>query len=216
MTAVRSLVDVDIEHIIFGWVRRVEQSLRSDAFIPDMILVIFAKYYYDPECFIVYPPAIDKHFECTTNRLLVTKLTPCESWPPSSHYCNVYGKQIIETENNRNTYKWDLVIINAATYPSALIGISSSMGSNFQGRRFKSEPTPNYYCFGDGAKFSTGDIITIQLNLKERTFGFYKNDKYYFISSQVKVGQNIKYRLAISMCSRNQSICINSFHTVFV
>ena len=79
MTA-RSLVDIDVVNLIYGYARHIEFELQSNnnkmfTYIPEMILATFSKYYNDPEYFMVYKPAENKHFEFTSMKNIVTKLS---------------------------------------------------------------------------------------------------------------------------------------------
>ena len=136
------------------------------------------------------------------------------------HYCNVYGTHIIETLNNLNIYKWDITILNGTPFgcPRIVIGIASQMMSNFQEQPFSLDTScESYYCTKNGRaiELKTGDMITMELDLRMRKFGFFKDDEYNLVSSNVKIKDGINYRLAISLCNEQESVCINNFYTIY-
>lgn len=220
--AARSLIDIDVVNLIYGFARNMEYSLQSNdsdllTYIPDMILVTFSKYYNDPEQFMVYKPAENKHFEFTSMRNIVSKLSKCSYY---KHYCNVYGSHIIETLNNLNIYQWEITILNATPfeYSPILIGIASSMMSNHQQLKFIQDNTcKSYHCTirSKPVRFKAGDIITMELDLKMNKFGFYKDNKYYLVSKNIVKEYGTNYRLAVSLCNEGESVCINSFYTIY-
>mmetsp|Transcript_55179 Transcript_55179/g.49672 ORF Transcript_55179/g.49672 Transcript_55179/m.49672 type:complete len:232 (+) Transcript_55179:36-731(+) len=224
-----SLIDIDVVNLIYGYARHIEYSLLSNdnemfSFIPDMILVTFSKYYHDPECFMVYKPAENKHFEFTSMRNTVTKLSNCEhyyyNYSASKHYCNVYGSHIVETLNNSNIYKWNLTILNGTPfgYQPIVIGIASTMMSNQQQHQFTcTHCCSSYHCTINDTKpnFKTGDMITMELDMRLRKFGFYKDNKYHLVSSNVVKKDGTNYRLAISLCNEDEAVCINDFCTIY-
>ena len=139
-----------------------------------------------------------------------------------------YGYNQISTNNdNKNIYKWSVKINKSNDNVSGiLIGISSEIYlekksfvswqySYIQHGRINTYPEENdgythrkHY----GIKFKQGDIITMELDLSKSQIKYYVNNEDQGIAyKNIIRGQDIKYRLAVSLREIDNEIEIVSF-----
>eukprot|EP01084_Bolivina_argentea_P203414 347442_1 len=130
--------------------------------------------------------------------------------------------------------KWDIKIHKAKPYQVngsyLALGISSGMSLDTSFIRIKSKgyhygyggwqgvTLKTSHCWGKeyGEPYGTNDVVSIELNLKNRTVTFYKNQQNQGVAyTDVRIDHSIGYRLAVSMYAKGTSVEILKFRETF-
>ena len=190
-------VPVDTQHVLNGFIRNIQKSI--DNIIPDEIMIVILSFYYLTEYF--------KDTKCSLTEQN-TKITL-----KSGYNNNAYGNIHIDSINHNGLcHHWIFKIGTIRNKPiigivqvdvTKLIGIYMATGRGYgyygAGRVLIPRQAQNDYDFVYGKpKFEEGDTVEMVLNLKAKRLMFYINDDdtSSVAIDNIKVGDNIKYKMA--------------------
>ena len=207
--------------LVFGYIRRIEKELK----IPNVTMLIIYKileYFYLNEYF-------DKHgdvIQVSEDKRTITRIGDKNAWNNNS-----YGNIWIKSNGNeiaRWKFEMDHVEMRQELYFQFL---SKDIRLNEDGGR--EEDAPNYAwsnkfdidCHGACGSISktydyssyprTGDQVIIELNTKERTIRCKVRDAAYeTIFEQIEQGDDIKYKMAITLHAVGMKVTMIDFQCV--
>ena len=218
-------IDKYDRYLVFGYIRFLESllMLNEDDTLnlnaPSLVIHIILSYYYIGEFWDV--------LLCEPEEMKISEdkqsVTTTEKMQQNT-WRSVYGNVSIYSLNNDGHYQWDVKFELVSKHNSnfkkvdCLIGLSTN---NTDKIFFRNKDYPNYAWYGMGYKyhrynwestvgttFKYGDIVRIDLNLKNQTLRYLKQDKDKknegFIDQNIKykieTGEKYQYRLAMGVC----------------
>eukprot|EP01084_Bolivina_argentea_P203415 347443_1 len=214
-------------YTVFGYIRQLDKVLKSSDCalfqnIPESIILTCIEYYQIGDYFEFAGDCV----EISDDKTTIVKLNDA-SWSNSS-----YGTYISSIGNS--ICKWDIKIHKAKPYQVngsyLALGISSGMSLDTSFIRIKSKgyhygyggwqgvTLKTSHCWGKeyGEPYGTNDVVSIELNLKNRTVTFYKNQQNQGVAyTDVRIDHSIGYRLAVSMYAKGTSVEILKFRETF-
>ena len=185
------LVSQKTTYLFFGFMHEIEKQFSMT--IPDLITFISIFYYYQFEYFTIGGQCLD----INDDKTIVTY----NSYHITSPLNSVYGNIKIDVTQSMMTYIWTFKILNIGCVAEMVIGIDNSdqkwIGDDFGANDWnKSRTDYTFYAFStDNAIYTNdnlersfeveildkgiekNDMIRMELNAKERTLQYYKNDK---------------------------------------
>ena len=193
--------DESTKLLIFGYVRDINNKMKISNNIPDLICFIIILYCMDEEYF----DKPGQHIQISEDKLSMIRssgigynnTTYCKQWIPSVSNMIITWKFKVETYTG-----------------TILLGIAGNI-DEFQNDDFTdygNDTAPVYALSNNGVwestksdttkfkswAFSDNDEMTFILNLKDGNISFQvNNDKKQMIWSNIKMGQEIKYKFAI-------------------
>ena len=219
-----AMIDVPAKYTVYGWLRNMEKLFDIINLPLSEIAAICILYFFDPEMF----KNIAKCIKSSEDKKLITKITHREAWHNSS-----YGSIEIDSESDI-ICQWDLKISNENGADGGIVvGIASKEASDAYIWKSLAASDDYMYLFGnwggrhDGRLVHNQDYgtfksterryinngkISICLNLKLRQLSFSVDDVDQGIAfKNIKKGENINYRLMVSMSHQNSSVEIIQF-----
>eukprot|EP01084_Bolivina_argentea_P205195 350590_1 len=189
--------------VVFGYMRELHKQLKSTYKIPSLISWICLKYFYSIDYFEI----IGQHTVLTEDKSTITK----------THWgwtCTSYGKLIIPSMDNI-VIKWFLRLVEAMD-GNIIIGIQSNctdINQTFIWNKTDDRYYGLYLATGNKhqneldyrkrsqtyvpnrIRYMAGDIISLELNLVQRTVKFWYNDYDLGIAfANIEKSDDVKYR----------------------
>ena len=201
-----SRIDKRTKYKVYGWIRTAEQELRLN-YIPAMITNICILYIGDDEIFhnIGNNAKLSKNMKCLTK-------TSINGWSK----CNFFGYLEIPSKSE-TICQWDVKVIALNhTLNQLRIGVHvKKYGYHYaiDNRQFK---FMRYKFFHDQhlPTFDVNDIVSVHLNLKDEygkiSFSVNGGNKH-IAFGEIKRGENIAYRLIVSLHNVGDSVEIVNF-----
>lgn len=203
---------------VFGYVRRSQKELQKSSnhllfqTIPALVTSIIISYYFSTGSFEIAGDGVDIH----DDNYMILKKKKGSSWDNSSYTLPV-------PSTTKKICKWDLKIHNALKYEPKgsyiSLGISSGVvtgqqfiygkGVKYGYAGWNGHSTDNaFHWFKSyGEPYGISDTVSVELDLINKQVIFYKNEQSQGVAhSNIKQGEDIEYRLAISMCHVNTKI----------
>ena len=198
----------DTKYLLSGFIRRMEKEVNND--IPEVIMMIILSFYYIAEYF--------KDTDCELSEKN-TKITS------AGHNRNGYGNLIIDSTSN-GCHQWQFKI--GFIKFSLMVGITESSinttcpiytvkgkgyGYHSRGKTCipKSKGT-GYKSIEKKPRFKEGDKVQMVLNLDKKSLSFKLNEGDTCSIENIKIGQDIDYKLAVFMGDPGDSLQLISYH----
>eukprot|EP01084_Bolivina_argentea_P227012 383403_1 len=223
-TSFKELDDVDkrTKLMMYGFLHLCTQPKLLLLNIPDVIVNLCLLYYYVNEFWDICGQNIVRSDD--KRKLIKTK----NGWSNTSCGFHTISSPIYNTSiydgDDCNFYKWDIQIIKSKQYPSYIsIGLSRNfdIGQSICNTLQKWTNNICYYghngnqmhgsCKSIGDVYGQNDIISIELNTKNGMVSFYKNDVIQGKSWRIAISACVKYKLAVSVCDKGDSVSIMRF-----
>ena len=213
-----SKIDKRTKYGVYGWIRKAENELKLSN-VPLMIQSICILYFYEDEIFNVFGTGID----VSKDKKSITK-SMC-GWTNNS-----YGITKIQSNTN-NVYEWEFIIKNRSDIERGIIiGISNAHKPNIMLMDHMAENEYSYAHCCDGDTFNrygnqwdwkkthpqhvlwwTDDKITMTLNLATAQLIFFVNDEQKIRIENIVKGNDITYRMFVSMYFVNECVQLLKF-----
>ena len=201
MSSLQSVnIDDNTRNLLKGYIRSTEKSM--DKMIPDEIMFIILSFYYLNEFFK------DVCSECslTENKTNIKVIAGCNK--------NAYGYIHIDSMNDNGvSHHWKFRLGSMEIDGETSIGIvqcdvmkfhglymAEGRGYGYCGEGYKMVPLQDdadYDMIIEKARFKPDDIVEMVLNLKKRSLLFMINNEESVSIDNIKVGENIKYKMAV-------------------
>ena len=206
-----SKIDEKTKYGVYGWIREAEESLQL-GHVPLMISSICILYFH--EIF----DAIGKYMKLSQGNKCITNASKAGGWNNTN-----YG--IIEIASNTNaTYEWELRVKEKGSKNSITVGITNTNEPDeYYGHKLEQY---NHYMYNSsgskwrhdqdwreyGDQYKKNDKVKMTLNLKNADLRFSVNDVSKGIAFEnIEKGDDIKYRMFVSMYGENDSVEILNF-----
>ena len=212
----------DSQYLVFGFVAEIESKLLGTIAIPTPLKELCFKYYYIAEYFANHGEFIILN----ESRDIAWRKTK-----DSKQHSTIYGHQIIDPSDKFiKSYKWTLKLLAFENKNGFFFGIDSSdeeyLEDHFTSWYYNKTP---FYAFtvtkymrrnGWGSKkanhleFQVGDIVCLELNVKNKTFSITINDDpdNSAVHKDVTV-ENVTYKLAITLTFEYHKIQLIDYQT---
>ena len=211
-------VDKDLitKHLVYGYIHGMQKILN----IPDIIIFICLCFYYQREYFSIIDDMVEIQDILENKRKIIKKQSGWNS--------TAFGFVQIDSLSN-HIYEWEIKLIKCHDF--VIIGVASyteSKNNLFTEKQLEKDKEFRYAYSGYtgdkrqnidswihyGNKYGQGDILKIILDLKVFTMSFCINNKSQGIAfKHIKHGLNIKYNLAVSLYSKNDTVELINFIT---
>ena len=206
----------ETQHLINGYIRDIKKSI--DNIIPDEIMFVILTFYYLTEYF--------KDTKCSLTEQN-TKITL-----KSGYHNNAYGNiQIDSINHNDSCHYWIFKMGTMKNSIKAIIGIAevdvkkltpiymvTGRGYGYFGAGkflIPREDQKDYDVVYGKPKFEAGDTVEMVLNLAAKRLSFHINDdnKTLVAIDNIKIGANIKYKMAVFLRRRRDWITLVKYYT---
>ncbi len=204
-----------IQHAVFGYIRKMENILSLFSTVPIIIIHICLVYYYDDEYFI--------KSDCNNTGIIVSN--DRKSFMNSTHKFDwiptIYGYTQVESTENQIA-KWTFKIAGYVAIfflskhnhqiPSNCVTttVRPYYGFSNYWKWRCDELTNTSECFQ--VNLDLYDSFTVILNTQQKTIGLILSDNNTeCIFENIKIGQDIKYKLAITMPRHGSTIKLIDF-----
>ena len=197
-------------NVVNGYIRKKQLLLpfleNNYYIIPSLVIHLILLYYFDGEYFATNPVV----YEISNDRKIIKKTM--SKWGPS-----IYGNISIPS-TGKGVYFWIFKILHPCT--STTFGITSDINNDEQFWSVASNS--NYGAMYAGHKaskgkmewgypkftnFEVGTLVKMELNLSRKELIFYIDDKCLGpVYTNIDVGEDIKYKMAIDMIHLNGEI----------
>ena len=212
-----SAVDRRTKYCVYGWMREMEKELDL-GYIPPIISSICILYYRGEEI-----------FKTTSDKIEISKEGKCIKSTAAGwiDHCG-YGITKISSMSG-NFYQWDIRIHEQSRNMFAIrFGISSQadilrydgilqlLGGHYtylyQSGRVFHNPEEKFKGYKQAESLKTGDKLSLCLDLRKKELTFMINDKCIEQKCEnIKVGEDVYYRLIVSICQQNDCVEIINF-----
>ena len=206
-----SKIDKRTKYSVHGWIRNKEKSLGLTT-IPSMINAICILYFRDDEIFNVINGAV----KLSENKKIITSLAGDFAFLIKAFY-NYGIMEIVPTSNL--VYQWDLRIVKCTENDCIYFGITSTKSEElfgdghhyaFKNGGEKTKTDEKWKSYGE--EIRTGDIVSINLDLKKAQIKLIINGKDQGIAYEnVDKSKDIKYRLFVTLLFKNDCVEILNF-----
>eukprot|EP01084_Bolivina_argentea_P173912 301254_1 len=210
-----------VKSLVFGYIRE-HESLESIN-IPSLISYTCLTYYFVHEFF---SKAREDHFKISDDKMMVTKI---EGNGHLDH--TIYCNQWINTSSNIIA-KWTFSVQNDSNVKSMYFGLASNdkiIDEDFcsqdngpcyeissAGDKF-SHTFPGGYPLGSEFGWHSNGTITFILDLTNLTFAIQINDeKPKAIFNDIEKGNDIKYKMAVQLCDKNDCVILKEYEESYV
>ena len=198
--------------LVHGYIRNIQKELTS--IIPDSITILCL----DHHGIMDYFSVAGSDTNISDDGSIATKKDDAEE----SYDNTTYGSKWIPS-NQDAIIKWTLRILSNGDSVGVFIGIINNDTTPY--KAFWRDKSKDYYVYENakwfydasrslryGENFGKDDIIMMELNLKNESIQFYKNDKSQGIASKnIVKNNNTRYKLMISLYAKKDSIQIVNF-----
>eukprot|EP01084_Bolivina_argentea_P126028 223217_1 len=211
------LIKQNTKDVVFGYMRKMASLVQVSSNIPKLVKFTVLYYYHQPEYFTVYSPkiALDEFNSIITNNKISNK----------NH--TSYGN--IDVNGSVNAvFVWKILLI--CGFGTVCIGLDSSnkkyINGDFSDRK---QNQFNFYAFSDQNKYNhrfihakygddwcDQDILTMELNTKEKTLKLYINDIDQGVGFNNIELKDKNYNFAIALYHSNESIQLLSFEQTII
>ena len=223
-------VDNSSKKLVSGYCRDTARKVKIDQIIPDLVLHICMLFYFQQEFIATIGEGDeeeDHNFEISEDKRTVGLIDGC--------WGTLYGNIIIDSLS-QIICRWNIKILRKQkesrwNYASSLyIGLCGDVQSDTFLEYDFNLPYHSFCANGNGlmysdsklkanderyTKWEENDMVGIKLDLKQRNVEYFVNDKSVgIIFKNVPIGENIKYRLAITMNQDGEKIQIDSFESL--
>ena len=213
----------DIKFTVFGYVRQSENELSLFCNVPSMISYLCLSYYFHGDYF----EKAGDDIQISNDKTTITKISEKYNWFNTS-----YGKTWIESSIPQ-IVEWKFKINKKESGCSiCLCLVSCDNRLNFDcclmfdapNYGFRGDNRAWIHCHGAKAKkyyhnfqFKEGYVVSMILDTKERCLYFKKNgkQKVLFVTN-MKIGSTIKYKMAVSLREKRNSISLIDFKCHFI
>ena len=202
------LVDKKIEHLVYGFIHKLEETSKLSTNIPLEIIKLCLLFFFNAEYFEIAGVDIvisgtQKDTITKKNENSIDNVTYGSNWIPSM---------------NKSNYKWTLKIINNHTNNNgSVLGIIGKISDNLNRSFYDDECIDCSPCYanwggylsknnkeirsGYGINFGKpGTIITLELDLKNRELIYHFDGECYGPAFQnIQQDESTKYKFAISL-----------------
>lgn len=214
--------DNESKDVVFGYVREVDKSMENTN-IPAAISCLCLAFYYFPEYFA---KAREDKFKISDDKLTIISIDNC-SYENHSIYMNKW----INSQSNK-IIKWTFKINNKGR-DCLYFGLASTYSDDLLQNDFINEYHPNYSVSNNNHRYmngkfyddeesrilytySTGANVIYTLNLKNKTFSCQRDNENDIVSfKNIKCGDGIRYRLAMQLPSKHDSVTLLDFDCSF-
>ena len=230
-----SAIDNHTKYSVYGYIKSQHKSLfKSSPYalfqnVPIAISSLCTLYYHIEDNLVGSKGSIPNLVTISEDGKTIKKRN--DPWQirfamPLYHYDNDNHGSLIIPSTNKGIYTWSIkmVYLPLMRY-SIVIGIKSD-GYQLATRKHLNYSYFIRYPAGNGSLeshdskfgrfygandiFITGDVIKMELNLKNRQIEYYKNDECLGVAFDfIDVGEGIDYRLYVCVASNNTQLCIN-------
>ena len=197
-----------------------------DKIIPDLIFFFFMIFYFQREFIATIGEGdemVDHNFEISDDKRTVSLIDGC--------WGTLYGNIIIDSLS-QIICRWDIKIssqVDWDTASSLWVGLCGDTKCDRFLNVYHNLPCHSFCADGYGklygdnhlqinpatTNWKENDIIGIKLDLEQRNVEYFVNDKSVGLAfKNIPIGENIKYRLMITMNTDGQRIDIESFESL--
>lgn len=203
-------IDSRTKHLVNGYIREMDSILKQ--IIPDPIIHFILSFYYLGDYFAKFDT---KYWKITDKNTTIEKLKRGGWSIPSC-----FGNMIIRSEQG-GIYQWIFKLLKTNTCMD--FGISSNCNmdqafsvcddsSNYCARYAAHKVSKDKQVYWPGFHYKTGDKLTMELNLDQKSLSFYVNEKFIGIAwDNIDVGPDINYRMAVFFLHNACSVKLLSF-----
>ena len=204
------------KYTVFGYTRKLEESLKLQT-IPPIVLYLCIAYIYNPEFFA---RVREDAFKISDDKLSVTNIQEI-LW---SQHCIYLNQWIESTSKSIVTWIFKMDKMRGGKYLASFVIISKEKDVEQQPRDMP------YYEFLDNgsigtadkgcasnkdAAFGENDQVKIKLNLSKATVSIQINDKDEIIcDSAVQISEDIKYKMALLLSPSDAIVSLKEFTRV--
>ena len=213
-------VSDDTKHLLDGYIRQIKKSMENNTNVVfDDIMSIILSFYH-----------ITEHFAST--QCLLTENDTKVTWKDGKYsFAPAYGNIHIHSINDNGLcHIWKFKIgslyekpkpgedredfdfmeyhkIGIAKFDSPDMDYAYCLdGTKYRGNEFESD-------FNFAANAVKGDVVGMKLNMNEQTLSFDVNGKLRMIIDNIDIGQDIKYRMAVSLDKEGDNIQLLAYYT---
>ena len=217
-------IDQKAIDVVSGYIRQCQKLLPKNNIyytIPSLVEQMCITYYWIHEYFTVYGDNI------TLDKINNIASSILDEYNIET----IYGNIIID--DKPIIYKWIFKILKLESI--IIIGIDSSNKQFCNGDYATKRNTNSYYSYGsDGLKFGhneseqfevegeygycfkTGDIVIMELNVFDKTLGYYINNKYFGIAFDNIDFKNRYYNIGVMFVAAENSIQLTEFNQIHI
>ena len=215
------LADSKASHIVFGYVRDMEITLKLTE-ITEYIIHIILGFYFNYEYFASY---LKEHFEVSPDKLTITNIKKVD-FRRHTIYLNHW---IASTSKCIARWTFKINSFQPIAMTEMYFGlVSSQQAPNEDFATIEQQHVPNYCIANSGSRYPNGksigtigqsfkikegDIVTFTLDLIVGTWNGKIHDKTdTLIINDVEISEDIKYKLAVQIRQQGSSITLLDYN----
>ena len=225
-------IDNKTKNLISGYNKTISKNLSHHNLfqhIPLMIHSLCILYYFIPE-----------HFEIEGLYAKISKDKKSVTWTNNDYESTTYGFMKISSLESNIKCRWSIYVNNGQNRNGSMISIGISSNNEYNKDytawrmdQYNKLKLYSHYAYNGWAGYTTsnhgvgnqteaqsffkGDTIDCVLDLKHKKVTFYKNGlDQNNAFTDIDIGNNIVYRLAISMGSKNNKVTIVKFKKEYI